>query len=59
MKLKTFAQHYQEAAPTMSTGPGVDMNPTGKKSRIFNKIDRRSRWDLNKMYDRSKGNYKK
>lgn len=55
MKVKTFAQYYQEEAPVNATGPAVDMNPTGGQRRIFNKIDRRSRWDVNKMYERAKG----
>jgi hypothetical protein len=54
MKIKTFAQ-YREEAPVNATGPAVDMNPTGRKARLFNKIDRRSRWDINKMYERAKG----
>jgi hypothetical protein len=53
MKVKTFAQ-YREEAPVNATGPGIDLNPTGGK-RLFNKIDRRSRWDINKMYERAKG----
>lgn len=58
MKVKTFAQYYQEEAPVNATGAAVDMNPTGRKARLFNKIDRRSRWDINKMYERAKGGKK-
>jgi hypothetical protein len=55
MKIKTFKDFQTEDAPTNSTGTGIDMNPTGKKSRLFNKIDRRSKWDVNKMYKKAKG----
>lgn len=55
MKVKSFKEFQKEEAPVNATGPGVDMNPTGGKRRLFNKIDRRSRWDINKMYERAKG----
>ena len=54
MKIKTFAQ-YREEAPVNATGAAVDMNPTGRKARLFNKVDRRSRWDTKKMYEKAKG----
>jgi hypothetical protein len=56
MKIKTFKDFQKEEAPTNSTGTGIDMNPTGKKRRLFNKIDRRSKWDVSKLYKRAKGN---
>jgi len=52
--MKTFKQ-FAEDAPVNATGAGVDMNPTGGRARLFNKVDRRSRWDINKMYERAKG----
>jgi hypothetical protein len=56
MKVKSFADFYKEEVPVNATGPAVDMNPTGgRRSRLFNKIDRRSRWDINKMYKKAKG----
>lgn len=56
MKVKSFADFYKEEAPVNATGPAVNMNPTGRrKSRLFNKMDRRSRWDVNKMYKKAKG----
>lgn len=57
MKVKSFKEYQNEqaVAPTNATGPGVDMNPTGKKSRLFTKMDRRSRWDVNNLYKRAKG----
>ena len=55
MKVKSFADFYKEEAPVNSTGPAVDMNPTGRKSRLFNKMDRRSRLDTKKMYKKAKG----
>jgi hypothetical protein len=55
MKVKSFADFYKEEAPVNSTGPAVDMNPTGRKSKLFNKMDRRSRWDTKKMYKKAKG----
>jgi hypothetical protein len=52
--MKTFKQFYDEEVAVNSTGAGVDMNPTGGK-KIFNKVDRRSRWDVEKLYKRAKG----
>jgi hypothetical protein len=53
MKIKTFKDFQKEEAPINSTGPGVNMNPTGK--RLTNRMDRRSRWDVKKLYKRAKG----
>jgi len=58
MKVKSFKEFQKEEAPVTSTGPGIDMNPTGKKSRLFNKMDRRSKWDVNNLYKRAKGDRK-
>ena len=54
--IKTFKQ-FAEEAPVNAVGSdgGIDLNPTGKKMRLFNKIDRRSRWDVSKLYKRAKG----
>jgi len=58
IKIKSFKDFQKEDAPVNATGPAVDMNPTGRRARLFNKIDRRSRWDINKMYERAKGTKK-
>jgi len=58
MKVKSFKEFQKEEAPVNATGPAIDMNPTGRRKKLFNKIDRRSRWDVNKLYKRAKG-YKK
>ena len=58
MKVKSFKEFQKEEAPVNATGPAVNMNPTGKKSRLFNKMDRRSRWDVNNLYKRAKGGRK-
>ena len=50
MKLKSFKQ-FAEEAPVNSTGPAVDMNPTGKPK----KLDKRSKFDVMKMYRRAMG----
>ena len=50
-ELKSFKDYVEEDAPLTSTGPAINMNPTGKAR----KLDRRSRFDVNKMYERSKG----
>ena len=55
MKVKSFKEFQKEEAPVNATGPAVDMNLTGRKKKLFNKIDRRSRWDIKKMYERAKG----
>lgn len=41
----------EESAPVNSTGAGVDMNPTGRPK----KQDRRSRFDVMKLYRRAAG----
>lgn len=48
---KSYIDDIKEEAPVNATGPGVDMNPTGKPK----KQDRRSRFDVMKMYRRSIG----
>jgi len=60
MNFKSFKQFAEEegGAPVNSTGPAVDMNPNGKKSLVI-KMDRRSRWSTNKLYNRAKGTKQK
>lgn len=43
----------KEEAPVNATGPAVDMNPTGRPK--FKKHDRRSRFDVMKLYRRAAG----
>lgn len=49
--LKSFKDYMEEDAPLNATGDAINMNPTGKPR----KMDRRSRFDVNKMYERSLG----
>ena len=49
--MKTFKSFVEEEAPVNATGPAVDMNPNGKPK----KLDRRSRFDVMKMYRRALG----
>lgn len=52
--MKSFKDYLEEDAPlNTSSGPGVDMNPTGRPP--IRKLDRRSRFDPYKMYERAKG----
>jgi hypothetical protein len=54
MKLKSFKDYMDENAPTTSVaGGGIDLAPTGKQ--VMRKMDRRSRWDVDKMYKRATG----
>lgn len=50
--LKSFKE-FMEDAPVNAVGTdgGIDLNPTGKPR----KMDRRSRWDVNKMFRRAEG----
>jgi hypothetical protein len=62
MRLKSFKEYLEEIeeeAPTNAVaGGGVDMAPTGKS--VIRKVDRRSRFDVEKMYKRALGTqYKK
>lgn len=50
--MKTFKQ-FSEEAPVNATGPAVDMNPTGKPK--VKKLDKRSRFDIMKLYRRATG----
>jgi hypothetical protein len=51
--MKSFKQYAKEEAPVNSTGAAIDMNPNGKKSKMFKKvIDRRSRYDVKKLFKR-------
>ena len=52
--MKTFKQFAKEEAPVNATGAAVDMNPNGKKSKLFKKaFDRRSRYDLKNLFKRA------
>lgn len=54
--IKSFKDYLDEDAPlNTSSGPGVNMNPTGGGRRMFRKLDRRSRFDTYKMYKRALG----
>jgi len=54
--MKTFKDYLEEEAPiNTSSGPGVNMNPTGRPVKPYRKLDRRSRFDTYKMYRRSLG----
>lgn len=60
MRLKSFKEYLvDEEAPTNAVaGGGVDLAPTGKQ--VVRKLDRRSRFDVEKMYKRAMGtHYKK
>jgi hypothetical protein len=49
--MKSFKQYASEEAPVNATGDGVDMNPNGKKSKMFKKaFDRRSRYDIKQLF---------
>jgi len=51
MIMKSFKQYASEEAPVNATGDGVDMNPNGKKSKMFKKaFDRRSRYDIKQLF---------
>lgn len=51
--MKGFKDFIREDAPTNAVaGGGVDFAPTAKQVK---KLDRRSRYDSNKMYSRAKG----
>ena len=50
--MKSFKDYMDEDAPiNTSSGPGVNMNPTGRTR----KLDKRSRYDTYKMYRRALG----
>jgi len=50
--MKSFKDYMDEdAAINTSSGPGVNMNPTGRTR----KLDKRSRYDTYKMYRRALG----
>jgi len=52
--MKSFKDYIAEEAPlNTSSGPGVNMNPTGRTR----KLDRRSRFDTYKMYRRAMGTH--
>ena len=55
MQYKSFKEYLMdEEAPTNAVaGGGVDLAPTGRS--VMRKMDRRSRWDISKMYKRSLG----
>lgn len=55
--MKTFKQFIEDnAAPTMSTGPAIDL---GEPRRLFKKMDRRSKWDPKKLFDKANGKKKR
>jgi len=56
--MKSFKDYCKEEAPTNAVGAdsGIDLNLTGKnKKPFYKKMDRRSRWDISKLYKKSKG----
>jgi hypothetical protein len=56
--MKSFKDYCKEEAPTNAVGTdsGIDLNPTGKnKKPFYKKMDRRSRWNISKLYKKSKG----
>lgn len=53
--MKSFRDYLDEDAPTTSTGPAVNMAPTAGGRRTFKTMDKRWRYDVNKMYERSLG----
>jgi len=56
MTMKSFKDFLDEEAPlNTSSGPGVNMNPTGRPVKPYRKLDKRSRFDTYKMYRRSLG----
>lgn len=54
---KTFKEYLSEDSPLTSTGPGIDLAPTarGRKLKPYKVLDRRSRYDVKKMYEKSLG----
>jgi hypothetical protein len=46
-----YLEPLKEEAPANATGPTVDMNPTGKPK----KMDKRSKYHVEKMYKRNRG----
>ena len=53
----TFKQFTEnESAPTMSTGPAIDL---GEPRKLFKKMDRRSKWDPKKLFDKAHGKKKR
>lgn len=59
MQFKSFKEYLMdEEAPTNAVaGGGVDLAPTGKS--VIKKMDRRSRFDVEKMYKRALGTQNK
>jgi len=56
MTMKSFKDYIDEDAPlNTSSGPGVNMNPTGRPTKPYRELDKRSRFDTYKMYRRSLG----
>lgn len=54
--MKSFKDYLDEDAPlNTSSGPGINMNPTGRPARRYRKYDGRSRFDTYKMYRRALG----
>jgi hypothetical protein len=56
--MKSFKQYTAEEGappPTNATGPAVDMNPTGRRSKkpFAKMFDRRSRYDTQKLFKRA------
>jgi len=52
--MKSFKQYSKEDAPVNATGDAVNMNPNGKKSKMFKKaFDRRSRHDVKNLFKRA------
>lgn len=55
---KTFKEYVTEDSPLTSTGPGIDLAPTARTRKLikpYKVIDRRSRYDVKKMYEKSLG----
>ena len=53
----TFKQFTEnESAPTMSTGDAIDL---GEPRKLFKKVDRRSKWDPKKLFDKAHGKKKR
>jgi len=55
---KTFKEYLSEDSPLTSTGPGIDLAPTARRARKlkpYKVLDRRSKYDVNKMYEKSLG----
>jgi len=56
MTMKSFKDYVDEEAPlNTSSGPGVNMNPTGRSVKQYRELDKRSRFDTYKMYRRALG----